>query len=54
MKWLTLILVLLVIAPALIDRGGEMRAEQRGRARMVLASVGAIRLGVRVEWRVSL
>lgn len=52
MKLLTLILVLLFIAPALIDRGGEMRAEQRGSARMVLASVGAVRFGVRVEWRV--
>lgn len=53
-RLLSLLIVLLFIAPALLARGAQMRQSVRGSSVGAVGSVGAIRWGVRVEWRIGL
>lgn len=53
MKWIALVIVLLVIAPALLARGAEMRQQITRSEVGAVALVGCIRLGIRLEWRIQ-
>lgn len=53
-KLLTLLFVLLVLAPALLARGAEMRVQERRGARGLVGEFGAVRFAVQVRWRVEL
>lgn len=48
---LALCFVLFVLAPALLARGAEMRQRVRRSEVGAVACVGAVRMGVRLEWR---
>lgn len=51
-RLLTLLLVLLIIAPALLAREGQMRASERGWCWGIGTGVGCVKMGVKIEWRV--
>ncbi len=51
-RLLSLLIVLLFIAPALLARGAEMRQSVRGADFGAVGAVGAVAWGVRVEWRI--
>lgn len=45
-------LVLLVIAPAFLARGGQMKQYERGAVLGIGSGIGAARFGIKIEWRV--
>ena len=46
------LLVLLVIAPAFLARGGQMKQHERGATFGIGSELGAARFGIKVEWRI--
>jgi len=51
-RLLSLLFVLCVIAPALLARGGQMRARFAGGAWGMGAAVGVMRVGFEIRWGV--
>lgn len=51
-RLISLLIVLLFIAPALLAQGAQMRQSVRGASVGAVGKVGAIGWGIRVEWRV--
>jgi hypothetical protein len=52
-KLLALALVLLFIAPALLQRGGVMRVQEKRGGRGLVGEFGVMRFAVQVRWRVQ-
>lgn len=51
-RLLAFLLLLCVIAPALMARGGQMTMRERGSEVGALAQIGAARIGIELRWRV--
>ena len=50
-RLLALLIVVCLIAPALLARGGQMRQRERGASVGALCQLGAAKFGIEIRWR---